>query len=152
MDEILAGKPGGSTPSQFAFPDSCKSMQELVNYRGMKHCVAGIFKACIPIAHDSVHSEDLLKIILEWCKLELEEPSTEAAGYGYGTEVIPNECHEIQDLIEYHNMSFSIGNIFKACYRMGHCEHSSTERDLNKCIWFATRELRRYECNRIEPH
>jgi hypothetical protein len=54
---------------------------------------------------------------------------------------LPPKATELQDLIEYREMNFSIGNIFKACYRMGECSHSDEMRDLNKIIWFAKREL-----------
>ena len=56
---------------------------------------------------------------------------------------LPSGATELQDLIEYRNMNFAIGNIFKACYRMGTCSHSDMERDLRKIIWFAERELAR---------
>ena len=56
---------------------------------------------------------------------------------------LPNNAKVLQDLIEYKNMNFSIGNIFKACYRVGECEHSDLTRELNKIIWFAKRELSR---------
>jgi len=54
---------------------------------------------------------------------------------------LPAGATELQDLIEYKDMSFSVGNIFKSCYRLGNCEHSDRVRDLNKIIWFAQREL-----------
>lgn len=54
---------------------------------------------------------------------------------------LPAGATELQDLIEYEDMSFSVGNIFKSCYRLGNCEHSDRVRDLNKIIWFAQREL-----------
>jgi hypothetical protein len=58
---------------------------------------------------------------------------------------LPADAGELQDLIEYRNMNFAIGNIFKACYRMGTCEHSDSIRDLRKILWFAQRELDRQE-------
>ena len=58
---------------------------------------------------------------------------------------LPEGATELQDLIEYRNMNFATGNIFKACYRLGECDHSSAQRDLRKIIWFAERELRRVE-------
>lgn len=143
MTEILAGRDGGSTPSQYAF-SGCSSMQELVKYRGMKRNIAAIFKACIPVAQYVPERLKLLDVMIEMAQSELREPSDEEPDFVFGTEAIPIHCHEIQDLIEYHNMNFSVGNIFKACYRIGHCDHSSKERDLNKCIWFATREFRRH--------
>jgi hypothetical protein len=52
---------------------------------------------------------------------------------------LPPGAKELQDLIEYRQMPFSLGNIFKACYRMGVCDHSDNIRDINKIIWFAER-------------
>lgn len=56
---------------------------------------------------------------------------------------LPPGAKELQDLIEYRGMNFAIGNMFKACYRMGECDHSEVERDLEKIIFFAKRELDR---------
>lgn len=58
---------------------------------------------------------------------------------------LPEGAKELQDLIEYRNFNFALGNIFKACYRLGHCKHSDRRRDLRKIIWFANRELNRLE-------
>jgi hypothetical protein len=58
---------------------------------------------------------------------------------------LPENARELQDLIEYRNMNFAWGNIFKACYRNGTCSHSDSLRDLRKIIWFAERELARLE-------
>ena len=56
---------------------------------------------------------------------------------------IPSDAKELQDLIEYRNMNFAIGNIFKACYRMGLKEGVDELYDLNKIIFFAEREKER---------
>ena len=58
---------------------------------------------------------------------------------------LPSNAKQLQDLIEYRNMNFAQGNIFKAIYRANanSNDHSSYERDLNKIIWFAQRELNR---------
>ena len=56
---------------------------------------------------------------------------------------IPSDAKELQDLIEYRNMNFAIGNIFKACYRMGRKEGADELYDLNKIIFFAKREKKR---------
>jgi hypothetical protein len=56
---------------------------------------------------------------------------------------LPPEATELQDLIEYREMNFAMGNIFKACYRADTCSHSTRQRDLRKIIWFAQRELAR---------
>ena len=58
---------------------------------------------------------------------------------------IPENATDLQDLIEYRAMNFAMGNIFKACYRLGHCDHSDSQRELNKIIWFANRELQRIQ-------
>ena len=54
---------------------------------------------------------------------------------------LPKNARELQDLIEFKDMGFSLGNILKATYRLGNCDHSDRIRDLNKIIWFANREL-----------
>lgn len=56
---------------------------------------------------------------------------------------LPAGATDLQDLIEYREMNFAVGNIFKACYRLGTCDHSDRKRDLEKIIWFAQRELKR---------
>ena len=56
---------------------------------------------------------------------------------------LPDGARELQDLIEYRKMNFALGNIFKACYRIGTCSHSDTIRDLNKIKWFVEKELAR---------
>ena len=58
---------------------------------------------------------------------------------------LPTDAIELQDLIEYREMNFAIGNIFKACYRLGHKSNVSKEYDLNKIIYFAQRELQRVQ-------
>jgi len=54
---------------------------------------------------------------------------------------IPKGATDLQDLIEYREMNFALGNIFKACYRMGTCQHSDRLRELNKILWFVKREI-----------
>ncbi|HWD13947.1 MAG TPA: hypothetical protein VG519_11415 [Pseudochrobactrum sp.] len=52
---------------------------------------------------------------------------------------LPANAVELNDLIEYKNMSFALGNIFKACYRFGEKDAASRMYDLNKIIYFAER-------------
>ncbi len=47
----------------------------------------------------------------------------------------------VQDLIETEGMSWNQGNILKATVRWGCKDGSSKAYDLEKIIWFATREL-----------
>jgi len=56
---------------------------------------------------------------------------------------LPQGAKDLQDLIEFKNMNFSQGNIFKAVYRCNDTHHSTYERELNKIIFFANRELKR---------
>jgi hypothetical protein len=59
---------------------------------------------------------------------------------------LPANARELQDLIEYRDMNFAVGNIFKAAYRLNATEtHSNYARDLRKIIWFAERELKRHQ-------
>ena len=58
--------------------------------------------------------------------------------------LIPDNTKYCQDIIESRNMNFSQGNIFKAAFCFGiQRGNSDYERDLNKIIWFANRELER---------
>ena len=52
---------------------------------------------------------------------------------------------DLQDIIEDRNMNFAQGNILKAafCFNVGRHEGTSYERELNKIIYFAERELKR---------
>ena len=62
---------------------------------------------------------------------------------------LPPSCKQLQDLIEFRAMNYAVGNILKATYRMGNCTHSNRIRDLNKIIWFATREIKRISREKI---
>ena len=62
---------------------------------------------------------------------------------------LPAGATELQDLIEYREMNFALGNIFKACYRQGTCSHSDELRDMRKILWFAQREIDRLEGKRV---
>ena len=61
-------------------------------------------------------------------------------GWSTGYYELPEDATELQDLIEYREMNFAMGNIFKACYRTGHKDTASKLYDINKIIWFANRE------------
>lgn len=65
----------------------------------------------------------------------------EATGLGNNYYNLPPGVTEIQDLIEYKGMSFSVGNIFKACYRLGQKPHTPRLYDLQKIKWFVEREI-----------
>jgi len=56
-----------------------------------------------------------------------------------------DDWKQCQDVIEGRNMNFSQGNIFKACFCFNTERHKGTsyERELNKIIFFAQKELGR---------
>ncbi len=56
---------------------------------------------------------------------------------------IPEGATTLQDLIEHKGMDFAIGNVFKACYRLGEKGEDTVMYDLNKIIYYAQRELNR---------
>ena len=58
---------------------------------------------------------------------------------------IPVGATDLLDLIEHKGMSFGLGNIFKACYRLGEKVGTSRKYDLEKIIFFANRELERID-------
>ena len=62
--------------------------------------------------------------------------------------LVPPTTKTLHDLIEHKNMNFSLGNIFKAVYRLNDNHHSDQVRELNKIIWFANRELNRIKGNK----
>ena len=77
-----------------------------------------------------------------YCKCYINKIKSDAINNGGSTNYydLPPLAKDLQDLIEHKNMDFAIGNIFKACYRLGECSHSDALRDVNKIIWFAERK------------
>jgi len=70
---------------------------------------------------------------------------TSDGGSTPGYYALPEGCREIQDLIEFKSMNFALGNIFKACYRLGQKQGTDATYDLKKIIYYAERELRRID-------
>ena len=58
---------------------------------------------------------------------------------------LPKDAKCCQDIIEWRNMNFQQGNIFKVAFTFNQGRHDATtyERELNKIIYFAQRELER---------
>lgn len=110
--------PGGSTPSQYALPPDAITLGDLMEHRDMDHTVRGIFALAYSISQ---------------FRPDVANEHT----------ALPAGCSELQDVIEALDMNFALGNIFKACYRMGVCSHSDYARDMRKIQWFATREFNR---------
>lgn len=74
-------------------------------------------------------------------------PSSKETSTGWSSDYykLPPNAKELQDLIEARSMNFALGNIFKACWRMGLKEGTDRTYDLRKIIWYAQRELTRIE-------
>lgn len=58
---------------------------------------------------------------------------------------LPLGASQLQDLISFKNMNAQIGEIFRACYRMGQVSHSPNMRDVKKILFYAKAELERLE-------
>ncbi len=76
--------------------------------------------------------------------------STTVKSDGWSTSYyeLPRGASELQDLIEHRQMNFSVGNIFKAAYRLGRKNGATTLYDLNKIRWYAEREIARLEAEK----
>lgn len=72
---------------------------------------------------------------------------TKSTGWSTDYYELPEGAKELQDLIEYREMNFSVGNIFKACYRLGRKDGATTLYDLNKIRWYVEREIARVSAN-----
>lgn len=77
------------------------------------------------------------------CPLELGHNNGGSTDY-YKFQPTWTDC---QDVIEARSMNFSQGNIFKVafCFNIGRHSAVTYERELNKIIWFAQRELDRLQ-------
>lgn len=58
---------------------------------------------------------------------------------------LPAGAKQLQDLISHRNMNSQIGEIFRACYRMGMAAHSDELRDAKKILFYAKAEVARLE-------
>lgn len=73
------------------------------------------------------------------------DPEAETTGVSDGGATsyydFPTGFSTLADLIDFKDMNFNIGNIFKAAYRLGRKKGVDRRYDLNKIIYFAQREL-----------
>ena len=79
-----------------------------------------------------------------WDRMSAEEDAPYNQHKGGSTDSqykLPSGATQLQDLIEYRDMSFSLGNIFKACYRLGAKESVTVMYDLKKIQWFVERMI-----------
>ena len=98
-----------------------------------------------------VGRQNSLTVALQWLeedekiapKSHHPENPSKPGGSTPSQYALPERAEELQDLIEHRDMNFSLGNIFKATYRLGTCGHSDQEYDLRKILFFAERELNR---------
>ena len=58
---------------------------------------------------------------------------------------LPIGATQLQDLISFKDMNSQIGEIFRACYRMGQAAHSPNLRDAKKILFYAQAEVNRLE-------
>ena len=90
---------------------------------------------------------DNYKPLKDWTKdKEKDNPTNgKIASDGGPSEYydFPKGAETLNDIIEFKEMSFAQGNIFKAAYRMGTKEGIDLEYDLNKIIYYANRMLDR---------
>lgn len=78
------------------------------------------------------------------CFKIVNEPTKQSSDGGSTSYYkFPEGVTELFDLINHRNMNFAIGNIFKACYRMGEKEGIDDIYDLKKIIFMAEQELKR---------
>jgi len=78
---------------------------------------------------------------------QLESTMQVSAGTSDGSTAsyyeLPDGAAELQDLISYKNMNSQIGEIFRACYRMGEASHSNELRDAKKIKFYIDAEIKR---------
>jgi len=101
---------------------------------------------CEPKDHPEIDFESHEKAYEEVMTM-VEEIQDNSINNGGSTDYykVPFWATTLQDLIEFKKMSFSQGNILNAIYRCNDETHSEYERELNKIIWFANRELKRIQ-------
>lgn len=79
------------------------------------------------------------------CSSIREKPSSENNGGSTDYYKLSPKWKDLQDIIEDRDMNFAQGNILKVAFTFNAGRHQSAtyERELNKIIWFAQRELQR---------
>jgi len=58
---------------------------------------------------------------------------------------LPVGATDLQDLIEFKGMSFSLGSIFKSCYSIGSCNSSDKLKSLREIAWLVDRLIKEEE-------
>ena len=124
---------------------------------------SGFLVTCFVIAFQPLIKSFVHKTFNKWLKRDDEtrykEPATleakpplvhktqQSAGTSDGSTAsyyeLPDGAAELQDLISHKNMNSQIGEIFRACYRMGEASHSNELRDAKKIKFYIDAEIKR---------
>lgn len=99
----------------------------------------------------NISSDGTLTRYKEPATLEAKPPLVHKTQQSVGTSdgstasyyELPDGAAELQDLISYKNMNAQIGEIFRACYRMGEASHSDELRDARKIKFYIDAEIKR---------
>ena len=90
--------------------------------------------------HDRIQERDAARRI----NLDLQQKEA-SDGSSADYYKLPPGATQLQDLISHKNMNAQIGEIFRACYRLGQVSHSPDIRDVKKILFYANAELARLE-------
>lgn len=112
---------------------------------------SGLYKLFDKLGLDYVNNKSKNEITIKVSKSDFKESKNtgeleEGHNNGGSTDYYKLlGMSDLQDIIEARNMNFAQGNILKAafCFNVGRHEGTSYERELNKIIYFAKRELER---------
>lgn len=99
----------------------------------------------------NISSDGTLTRYKEPATLEAKPPLVHKTQQSVGTSdgstasyyELPDGAAELQDLISYKNMNAQIGEVFRACYRMGEASHSDELRDARKIKFYIDAEIKR---------
>lgn len=99
----------------------------------------------------NISSDGTLTRYKEPATLEAKPPLVHKTQQSVGTSdgstasyyELPDGAAELQDLISYKNMNAQIGEVFRACYRMGEASHSDELRDAKKIKFYIDAEIKR---------
>jgi hypothetical protein len=98
---------------------------------------------CGSVIIGTVYSNGIDNLLCKSCYLmpfseTLPKETTKETSDGSSTNYykFPEHATELRHVISHKNMSFSRGNLLKACYRLGEKEGTATLYDLNKMEFF----------------
>jgi hypothetical protein len=106
------------------------------------HCDFG-YKDCVYIPETDYIPVECLSCSKGDRYVKKDTSASDGSTASYYT--LPSGAKELQDLISNRDMNAQIGEIFRACYRMGRASHSDVMRDVRKIIFYAQAELLRLE-------